>query len=61
MSDNNQLDSFRNPDGNTSHAGQSNAGAWERTVASQPSPQQSWESNEAYTTRTNSFYNDKKD
>jgi hypothetical protein len=51
MTDNPDLDTFRNDDGSTSYEGQQNAGTFERTTYSQPSPQQSWESYEAFRTR----------
>ena len=54
MSDNPALDGFRNPhDGGTSHQGQVNAGLWEKQNGLQPSPQQSWETWDAYVTRIN--------
>lgn len=54
MSDNQNLDPFRNPDGSTSQAGQENAGRYENNQGYTPSPQQSWESSEAYQQRINS-------
>ena len=54
MSDNTNLDPFRNPCGGTSYEGQRNAGLWEKQTGVTPSPQQSWESHEAHITRINS-------
>jgi len=52
MSDNKELDPFRDPNGATSWQGQRNAGEWERKEGYTPSPQQSWETAEAYRIRT---------
>ena len=54
MSDNRDLDAFRNPsDGSPSREGQQKAGEWEKLNNFVPAPQQSWETNDAYLTRIN--------
>jgi len=53
MADQNHLDPFRNTDDSTSAEGQRNAGLYEKQQGYQPSPQQSWESHEAYMGRIN--------
>lgn len=59
MSDNNNLDPFRNNDGSPSSSGQQNAGLWESQNYQQPSTQQSWESWDDYTTRVGAFNSNK--
>jgi len=50
------LKSFLNPNGSTSHQGQSNAGAFEHSQGWKPAAQQSWESADAYATRVNQYH-----
>ena len=53
------LKSFLNPNGSTTWQGQQNAGAWEAKNYSQPAPQRTHESADAYNTRVNSYNNTK--
>jgi len=55
MSDNRDLDYFRNNDGSTSLSGQQNAGKWESDNYNSSSHRQTWESHDDYNTRQNAF------